>query len=128
MLPGNYRVSSTRRASYRLVRAFRGAKCGVRGESVFFVYFFSTALVLAAATALEASLLEWAVLLLCITAVLWAEMFNTALQRLNQALRQPGSKVEALDVGHAAVLVTLIGAGSVIALILFARLRTFLSG
>ena len=45
--------------------AIRGLKLGVRGHSSFFVHFFFTALVLAAAVVLRCGLLQWCLLLRC---------------------------------------------------------------
>ena len=111
----------------RFSQAFRGTKRSVRGESNFFVYLFSTAAVLVAAMALDASLVEWAVLLLCVTVVLGAEMFNTALQRLAQGSTNSRPHLsEACDISQAAVLVVTIGAGVVALLILAARWNALL--
>ena len=67
-------------------RAFRGTKLGVRGESSFFVHFFMGAAVVAAALALQATMVEWCLLLLCIALVLTAEMLNSGLERLAKAI------------------------------------------
>jgi diacylglycerol kinase len=86
--------------------AFRGVKRGVRGQSSFFVHFFFTALVLAAATALRCSLEEWCLLLGCIGLVLMAELFNSALETLFRGLEDPGRQRAkyALDIAAGAVL------------------------
>jgi diacylglycerol kinase len=111
----------------RFRRAFRGTKRSVRGDSNFFVYLFSTAMVVIAAAALEARLVEWALLLLCITMVLGAEMFHTAIQRLVETHDVRGALPrDACDVSQAAVLVITVGAAIVGALILASRLRILL--
>src|SRR5947207_4184254 len=66
--------------------ALRGLKFGIRGHSSFFVHFFAAALVCAAALALECSLLQWCVLLLCIGVVFTAELFNSAIETLHRGL------------------------------------------
>src|SRR5712692_7373872 len=66
--------------------AFRGLKLGVRGHSSFFVHFFFTALVVAAAIVLHCAPLEWCLLLGCIGMVLVAELFNSALETLFRGL------------------------------------------
>jgi diacylglycerol kinase len=66
--------------------AFRGLKRGIRGESSFFVHFFFTALVIAAAVAFGCDLLEWCLLLGCIGMVLVAELFNSAIETLCRGL------------------------------------------
>ena len=104
--------------------AFRGAKLGVRGESSFFVHFFAAAAVAAAALALGATLVEWCILLGCIAAVLTAEMFNSALERLAKAVdERPNPHIrDALDIGSGAVLVASIGAAVIGAVIFLNRL------
>jgi len=66
--------------------AFRGLKLGVRGHSSFFVHFFFTALVVAAAIVLHCEPLEWCLLLGCIGMVLVTELFNSALETLFRGL------------------------------------------
>ena len=105
--------------------AFHGLKAGVRGQSSFFVHFFMSALVVATGVALGVdSQAEWGVLILCITVVLPAEMFNSAIESLARAIT---SEVDphvgtALDIGSAAVLVASIGAALVGAAIFTNRL------
>ena len=66
--------------------AFRGVKEGVQGQSSFFVHFFVTVLVIAAGVVLGVSRKEWCLLALCITVVLTAEMFNSALESMAKAI------------------------------------------
>ena len=100
--------------------AFRGLKEGVRGQSSFFVHFFAAAAVIAAAAVLCVSPIEWCLLLLCITAVLVAEMFNSALESMARAITdQPHPHLgNSLDIGSAAVLLAALGA-SVVGTIIF---------
>src|SRR5690242_11700657 len=79
-------IRSRRRWRERLQPALRGIKLGVRGHSRFFVHFFSTALVLAAAVVLHCDLVQWCLLLGCIGMVLVAELFNSALAALFRGL------------------------------------------
>lgn len=104
--------------------AFRGAKRGVRGQSSFFVHFFIAALVVAAALALQATRIEWCVLVVCITIVMAAEMFNSSLEHMARAF---GDSYDphignALDIGSAAVLTASIGAAVVGCVIFLHRL------
>lgn len=103
--------------------AFHGISCGVRGESSFFVHLFATAVVVTTAAALEATLWHWCLLLVCITVVLVAEFFNTALERLARAVnRQSDPQIrEALDIASAAVLTASFGA-ALIGLVIFVHL------
>ena len=102
--------------------AFRGAKLGVRGQSSFFVHFFFAAAVIAAGAILGVDYLQWCILLLCITVVLTAEMFNTALEWFAKAMadEHDARLGRALDIGSAAVLVASIGA-VLVGLIIFGR-------
>ena len=100
--------------------ALVGCKRGIRSESNFFVHFFISAVVIAAASVLGASLIEWSLLVLCIASVLAAEMFNCAIEHLAKAVtRHRNTHLgTALDISSAAVLVSAIGAGIVGTLIL----------
>jgi diacylglycerol kinase len=100
--------------------AFRGAKRGIRGQSSFFIHIFCAMVVVAGAVALDVSLVEWCLFAVCITMVLAAEMFNTALERLAKAIsREHHPDIgTALDISSAAVLLTAIGA-AVVGVILF---------
>ena len=100
--------------------AFRGLKEGVRRQSSFFVHFFVTAVVIVTAAALEVNHYEWCLLLLCVIAVMVAEMFNSALESMARAVTdQEDPKVgRALDIGSAAVLIASIGA-AILGMIIF---------
>ncbi len=103
--------------------AFWGIWVGVRGESSFAVHLVVGAAVVATATVLGAGILEWCVLLMCITVVLMAEMFNTALEYLAKGITDGRDRNIglALDIASGAVLVASIGA-SVIGVIVFVGL------
>jgi diacylglycerol kinase len=108
--------------------AFRGVKLGVRGQSSFFVHFFIAAAVIAAGVSMHCSLLEWCLLVLCITGVLAAEMFNSALEALAKAItRDIDPHIgAALDIGSAAVLLAALGAASIGSIVLGNRLGLLL--
>ena len=92
--------------SHKFGDALRGLKFGIRGHSSFFVHFFCTALVIAAAVALQCKPLEWALLLLCIGFVLTAELFNSAIETLHRGLDADtrARTWKALDIAAGAVL------------------------
>jgi len=98
------------RAKFRV--AFRGIKLGIRGHSSFFVHFFFSALVLAAGFILHCELMEWCVLLGCITLVITTELFNSALETLFRGLDVSTKKRvwPALDIAAGAVLFASIAA------------------
>jgi diacylglycerol kinase len=100
---------------HKFADALRGIKFGVRGQSSFFLHFFATAVVVAAAVILQCSLTEWCLLVLCIAGVLAAEMFNSALEVLAKAISREHDPFlgQALDIGSAAVLLASLGAAIV---------------
>lgn len=104
-----------RRWPARLRNAFRGLAIAVRKDWTISEHLVCAALVIAAAAALRATLVEWCLLALCVGAVIGAELFNTALEQLAQAIdRQHNPQIgAALDMAAAAVLVVAIAAASV---------------
>jgi diacylglycerol kinase len=108
--------------------AFRGIASGVRGQSSFRVHLVFAALVAAAGVVLRISRIEWRLVLLCITAVLAAELFNSALERMAKAIdrRRNPELGAALDIASGAVLVTALGAAAVGADIFLYRLGVLL--
>ena len=117
-------VRSRRRWRERLHPALRGIKLGVRGHSRFFVHFFSTALVLAAAVVLHCDLVQWCLLLGCIGMVLIAELFNSALVTLFRGLDEESKRrvYPCLDIGVGAVLLACLTASVLGSLIFVSRL------
>ena len=108
--------------------AERGAMHGIRGDSAFFVYFFLSSVTLVASAVLAISLVQWTIVILALTLVLSAEMFNEALKSIlacvERPLEQPARA--ALRMATAAVYVAIIGAVLVIGLNLGdAALRMF---
>ena len=104
--------------------AFRGIAIGVRGQASFGVHLACAVGVIAAAALLRASLSEWCLLLLCITIVLTAEMFNSALEYLAKAIdrRENQTLAAALDIASAAVLLAALGSAVVGVIVLLTRL------
>ena len=108
--------------------AFVGVKLGVRGQSSFFVHFFFATVVIVAALVLRVSTAEWCLLVLAMTGVLAAEMFNSALEWLARAItdREDTRIAGALDIGSAAVLVAAMGAVVIGLLVFVPRLMLLL--
>jgi diacylglycerol kinase len=104
--------------------AFRGVGEEIRSQRSFRVHFAMATAVILLGFALQVSLLQWCILLLCIAGVLTAEMFNTALEALARAITdQPNPHIRlALDVASAAVLIASLGAAAVGALVFLNRL------
>ena len=84
--------------------------------------------VIVGATLHNVSRTEWAILILCITMVLAAELMNTAVELLAKAITEDENKQVglALDLSSGAVLVTAIGAAAVGCIILLTRLADVL--
>jgi diacylglycerol kinase len=108
--------------------AFRGLKLGIRGQSSFFVHFFFSALVVAAAFAFGCSLVEWGLLLGCIGMVLVAELFNSAVETLFRGLDEPTRERvwPCLDIAAGAVLLASAVAVVIGALIFLSHLLALL--
>ncbi|MEX2288504.1 MAG: diacylglycerol kinase [Planctomycetaceae bacterium] len=110
-----------RRAPWRqrLVDAERGITLGVRGDSTFFLHFFLATIIVGAAFVLGIGAVEWAVVLLALTLVLSAEMFNQVLRSVHDALGHQfdDSLKKAIRIGTAAVFLTMIGALITLALV-----------
>jgi diacylglycerol kinase len=115
--------------SRKLRCAARGLAWGLRTERNFLVHLAAAAAVLGAAIALNANRLEWCVLVLCITVVLGAEMFNTAIEQLARAITRDHNEQlrDALDTSSGAVLLVVIGAAVVGSLVLGYRLGCLLN-
>ena len=103
-----------------LIDVERGLMLGVRGDSIFFVYFFLTSATIAASVVLGISLLEWTVVILALTVVLSAEMFNQSVKALFAVRGRPVDDAArtALRIGSAAVFVAIAGSILTIGLIL----------
>lgn len=108
--------------------AFRGIKWGIRGHSSFFVHFFFTAIVLAAATVLGCSAAEWCMLIGCIGLVLTAELFNSTVETFVRGLdEETRSHVwPCLDIAAGGVLMASITASIVGCIIFLPKLAAWL--
>lgn len=108
----------------RFAYALRGIGLAVRHEENFRVHLVAAAVVIAVGALLQVSKVEWLVLIFCITAVLAAEMFNTAIEHLSRAItREEHPEIRnALDIAAGGVLVVAIGAKVIWATVLGSRL------
>ncbi len=95
--------------------ALSGIAVGVRDQNSFYVHFPATLAVVAMASWLQVSQGEWLALIVCITIVFSAELFNSAIEHLARAItREENPEIrDALDVASGAVLVAAIGAAVV---------------
>lgn len=100
--------------------ALRGIGKALREESTFRIMLVCFVLVLAAGLLLGVTMLEWAALLLCCSAVLCAEMINTAIERtvdIASPEKHPLAE-KAKDIAAGAVLVMSLFA-AVVGLMIF---------
>jgi diacylglycerol kinase len=95
--------------------AMRGVKIAVRGEVNFFVHFFIAVLAGTAGGVVELSDERWCLYILCVTVVLTAELFNTAIEHMARAVtREQHPEIrDALDIASGGVLMAAIGAACV---------------
>jgi diacylglycerol kinase len=109
--------------------AFRGVRQGVRDQSSFAVHLFAALAVIVAGFVLQVERLEWCLLLLCVTAVLVAELFNTSLELISRTITRDFDERlrDALDIASGAVLLVAVGAVGVGALVFGVRLAALFS-
>jgi diacylglycerol kinase len=100
--------------------ALRGLKIAFRSEINFFVHMFVAVIAGVAGGIVTMADERWCIYILCVTIVLSAELFNTAIERLARAVtREEHPEVrDALDIAAGAVLMASIGAGVVGALMI----------
>lgn len=124
-------VEEKRRSVWRqkLVEAERGFTLGFRGDSSFFVLFFTGSLFVTSGLVLGISLLEWSILVMSLTVVLTAEMFHSVLKAILHSIEHhfPQPARQALNIGAAAVLLSRIGSTVAIGLIFGQRLWNIFS-
>lgn len=108
--------------------AGRAMAAALRSQSSFHVHLVVAALVVLAASLMRVDRLEWCLLALCITTVLAAEMFNTAIEILARAVDREFNPylAQALDTSSGAVLMTALGAVAVGALVFLHRAAVLL--
>jgi diacylglycerol kinase len=96
--------------------AIRGVKVAIRGEVNFFIHMFIAVIAGVGGGILKISDNRWwCIFILCVTIVLTAELFNTAIEHLARAVtREQHPEVrDALDIASGAVLVAALGASCV---------------
>ena len=111
-----------------LVLTERGVVGGIRGGSAFFVHFFGCSIVLATGYVLALSLMQWVAVILSMTIVLAAEMFNQALRAIVVDPEDGGiapQAAKALGISTAAVMMTILGGLIVVGMIFTQRVSHF---
>jgi diacylglycerol kinase len=108
--------------------AFRGWYLGSRSETSFAIHYLASAAVVGGAIFFSCNLIEWCLLILCISLVWMAELFNTAIENLSRAI-SPGYHEQvgkALDIASGAVLVISLGTAAIGGLIFVPKLVSWL--
>jgi len=118
--------STAARWKRKFACALRGVAVGIRGQNSFLVHFPAAIVVFAAAWWLRVTHAEWLALVLCVTIVIAAELFNSAIEHLARAItRDEHPEIrDALDIASGAVLVASLGASLVGVLVLVQHLVT----
>ena len=126
----NLRQSGERTWRAKFGDAVRGLALGVRGQSSFIIHLPVALAVTLAAVALRLSASECSLLILCISLVLVAELFNSALERMAKAVDDGYNEAlgQALDIAASAVLLASLGAVVVGILILGPHCLRLLTG
>lgn len=99
----------------RFANAGRGVLRGIQGQPSFRVHLAIAVAVVGAGFWLQADLVRWCILVLCIGMVLTAELFNSSLEWLARSLtdRQDERIGRALDIASGAVLLAAVTAAAV---------------
>ena len=106
----------------RLVEAEGGFKLFLRGDSALFVHLFSGAAVIIAGLLVGLTIVDWAVVALCIGGVLAAELFHSVIRGLMSSVAGPSEaeRERLARMAAAGVMSVLVGA-VVCTLLLFGR-------
>ena len=119
----NFQPNQSWAAKFR--DAFRGVGLAIRGHRSFAVHLPAAAVVVWLGFQFQVGLVEWGLLILSITTVLVAEMFNSALESLAKAIdRKHNPQLgAALDMAAAAVLTAALVASAVGAIVFLQHLH-----
>lgn len=108
----------------RLVDAERGISHSLRSDSTLFVYFFVSCIIVTAGGVLGISLTEWTIVVLALSVVASAEIFNLVLRAIwrNIGHQLDSDTGKTIRMATAGVYVTILGACVAISLIFGQRL------
>lgn len=114
----------------RLVDVECGVRLGVRRDSTFFVHFFVGSIVVATGFVMKLALWQWTTVVLALTLVLTAEMFQQVLKTILEAVADyvPDAARRAERIGAAAVFVSIVGTAVAVGIIFAQRLYEVLHG
>lgn len=122
LVPRPRRVRSAWRQ--RLVDAERGISLSFRSESALFVHFFVGCIIVAAGIVLKIAFLQWALIVLCLTLVVAAELFHLVLKSAWTTMGHhfDESMRRSIKMATAGVVVMICGCTTVVLMILGQRL------
>ena len=111
----------------RLIDAESGLRLCLRSDGTLFAYLFAVTCIVAAGIVVRLDVREWALVILAVTVVLSAGIFNQMLRLLVRSVSHhlPQSSHDAVKVGSTAVLLASVGASSTIVLVFTQRLVHF---
>ena len=114
----------------KFANAFRGIVKGTHGQSSFLVHLPIAVVVIAVSLVLELDEIRFSILLMCIAAVIAAELFNSSIERLARAVsRQYDQDIgDALNIASGAVLVVAILSLVIGVIVLLGPLDGFFNG
>lgn len=114
----------------RLVDVECGVRLGFRRDCTFFVHFFVGSIVIATGFVLKLALWQWVTVVLSLTVVLTAEMFQQVLKTILEAVGQyvPEAARRAERIGAAAVFVAIVGTAITVGMIFAQRLVEVFQG
>lgn len=112
----------------KFAAAGRGVWLGMRGQNSFLVHLPAAVAVVVAAAFLRVSRIEWCILTICISVVLMAELFNSALESLAKVVDDEYNQrlADCLDIASGAVLIGAVGAAASGAIVFVSHLAELL--
>jgi diacylglycerol kinase len=128
-VPRAWDSAPRRRSAWRerLIDAECGLRLCLRSDGTLFAYLFAVTCIVAAGIVIRLDVREWAMVILAVTVVLSAGIFNQMLRLLVRSVAHhlPRSSHDAAKVGSTAVLVASIGAAVTVILVFGQRIAHF---
>lgn len=127
--PRGWDAAPKRRSAWRerMIDAESGLRLCLRSDGTLFAYLFTVTGIVAAGIVIRLDVREWALVILAITVVLSAGIFNQMLRLLVRSVAHhlPPSAHDAAKVGATAVTVASIGAAITVVLVFAQRIAHF---
>ena len=128
-VPRALNAAPPRRSAWRerMIDAECGLRLCLRSDGTLFAYLFAVACIVAAGIAVRLDVREWALVILAVTVVLSAGIFNQMLRLLVRSVAHhlPPSSQDAAKVGSTAVLLASVGAAITVILVFAQRIAHF---